>query len=202
MLSRIKRWLRSNESIRESWRSWKRFMQRRRYGLNKVHRTFFICPGCVVARDLVAAEYAFVNVGCVIGPRVSIGAYSMLSPYVSIVGGDHAYDKPGVPMIFAGVGEVPETIIESDVWIGCGATLMAGVRIGRGAIVAAGAVVTKDVPAYEIHGGVPARKLAERFPRAEDRERHDQMLAQPARRGAYAPAWDDRAAIILQERKR
>lgn len=200
MLSRIKRWLRSNEQAREAWRRWTMAIRRRRYGLRHVHPTFYICPGCVVARDLVAAEYAFVNVGCVIGPRVSIGAYSMLSPYVSIVGGDHAYDKPGVPMIFAGVGEVPETIIEKDVWIGCGAILMAGVRIGRGAIIAAGAVVTKDVPPYEIFGGVPARKLAERFASAEQRAKHDQMLAQPARRGAYAPAWDDRAAQVSSGR--
>lgn len=200
MLSRIKMWLRSNEQIRETWRRCAMSVRRRRYGLRHVHHTFFICPGCVVAKDLVAAEYAFVNVGCVIGPRVSIGAYSMLSPYVSIVGGDHAYDKPGVPMIFAGVGDVPETVIESDVWIGCGAILMAGVRIGRGALVAAGAVVTKDVPPYEIHGGVPARKLAERFPHAEDREKHDRMLAEPARRGAYAPAWDERAAKVAATR--
>jgi chloramphenicol O-acetyltransferase type B len=54
-------------------------------------------------------------------------------------------------------------IIESDVWIGHGATLLSGVRVGVGAIVAAGALVTKDVPPYAIVGGVPAQVLRYRF---------------------------------------
>ena len=152
-----------------------------------------MCRGCVVSRDLIAGAYGFANVGCFISPRVELGPYVMLSPYVSIVGGDHAYDKPGVPMVFSGVAEVPRTVIEADVWIGCGATIMCGVRVGRGAIVAAGAVVTKDVPPYEIHGGIPARKIGERFAAAADRATHDAALARPPQRGRYAPAWDQRA---------
>ena len=77
------------------------------------------------------------------------------------------------------------TVIETDAWIGCGAILIAGVRIGRGAIVAAGAVVTKDVPPYEIHGGTPARKIGDRFPDPAARKLHDQMLNEPARRGEF-----------------
>ncbi|WP_309025292.1 DapH/DapD/GlmU-related protein [Pelagicoccus sp. SDUM812002] len=50
-------------------------------------------------------------------------------------------------------------VVEDDVWIGAGAILLPGVRIGRGAIVAAGAVVTKDVPAFARVGGVPATPL-------------------------------------------
>lgn len=194
MLWRIKNFLRSHEGLRQFLRRVVMFFRRRRFGLRHVHRTFFMCPRCVVARDLVAHEYSFMNIGCVIGPRVELGAYSMLSPYVSIVGGDHAFDKPGVPMIFAGVAEVPRTVIGADAWIGCGAVVMAGVTIGRGAIVAAGAVVTKDVPPYEIHAGVPARKIAERFASPEDRAVHERMLAQPPRRGQLAPAWDKRSA--------
>ena len=54
-------------------------------------------------------------------------------------------------------------IIEDDVWIGCNATILQGVKIGTGAIVAAGAVVTKDVPPYAIVGGVPAKIIKYRF---------------------------------------
>lgn len=57
----------------------------------------------------------------------------------------------------------PLTIIGNDVWIGVGATIIDGCRIGDGAIVAAGAVVTKDVPPYAIVGGVPARIIRYRF---------------------------------------
>lgn len=56
------------------------------------------------------------------------------------------------------------TEVGNDVWIGNGAALMTGVKVGDGAIVAAGAVVTKDVPPYAIVGGVPARIIKYRFP--------------------------------------
>lgn len=57
----------------------------------------------------------------------------------------------------------PLTVIGNDVWIGVGATLIDGIKIGDGAIVAAGAVVTKDVPPYAIVGGVPAKIIRYRF---------------------------------------
>ncbi len=53
-----------------------------------------------------------------------------------------------------------------DVWIGHGATVLPGVNIGTGAVVGAGAVVSKDVPPFTIVGGVPARRIRERFPKA------------------------------------
>lgn len=56
-----------------------------------------------------------------------------------------------------------DIIIEDDVWIGYGVTVMSGVRIGQGAIVAAGSVVTKDIPPYAIVGGVPAKVIKHRF---------------------------------------
>lgn len=57
-------------------------------------------------------------------------------------------------------------VIDDDVWIGCRATIMSGVHIGQGAIIAAGAVVTKDVPPYAIAGGVPAEVIRYRFDEA------------------------------------
>ena len=54
-------------------------------------------------------------------------------------------------------------VIDDDVWLGYGATIMSGVHIGQGAEVAAGAVVTKDVPPYAIVGGVPAKVIRYRF---------------------------------------
>lgn len=54
-------------------------------------------------------------------------------------------------------------IVADDVWIGYGATIMSGVHIGQGAVIAAGAVVTKDVPPYAIFGGVPAKLIKYRF---------------------------------------
>ena len=57
--------------------------------------------------------------------------------------------------------------IGNDVWIGANVTLMEGIRIGNGAIIASGAVVNKDVESYAIYGGVPAKKIGERFTEEE-----------------------------------
>ena len=59
--------------------------------------------------------------------------------------------------------EIRPIVIEDDVWIGANVTVVGGVRVGRGAVVAAGAVVTKDVEQYAIVGGVPAKLIRYRF---------------------------------------
>ena len=56
-----------------------------------------------------------------------------------------------------------DIVVDDDVWIGYGATIMSGVHIGQGAVIAAGSVVTKDVPTYAIVGGVPAKVIKYRF---------------------------------------
>lgn len=63
---------------------------------------------------------------------------------------------------FEGVSK-GDIIIDDDIWIGYGATILSGVHIGQGAVVAAGAVVTNDVPPYAIVGGVPAKVIKYRF---------------------------------------
>ncbi|MFO0827677.1 MAG: CatB-related O-acetyltransferase [Phycisphaerales bacterium] len=153
--------------------------RRLRFGLKHVHPTFYLAPTAIVTRDLVAKEYSFVNMGCMVGAGVEIGRYVMLAPRVAIVGADHRYDVPGMPIIFSGRPALKKTIIEDDAWIGYGAIIMQGVRIGRGAIIAAGAIVTKDVPAYEIHAGIPAKKIGDRFPDPAARKAHDAMLDGP-----------------------
>ncbi len=57
-----------------------------------------------------------------------------------------------------------DIVVDDDVWFGFGATVLSGVHIGQGAVIAARAVVTKDVPPYAIVGGVPARVIKYRFP--------------------------------------
>jgi carbonic anhydrase/acetyltransferase-like protein (isoleucine patch superfamily) len=168
-------------SGRMSWRRW-------RHKLRNVHPTFYLSAGSVVCPDLVADAFSYIGPDCRVGPQVQLGSYAMLGPGVSIVGGDHIFNVPGTPIIFSGRPELKPTVIGADAWIGCGAILLAGVNIGRGAIVAAGAVVTKEVPPYEIHGGVPARKIGDRFATETDRQLHDRMLDEPVRRRTFCPA--------------
>lgn len=105
-----------------------------------------------------------------IGPRaylmcdLRIGNYVLVARNVAFVGrDDHRIDVVGKPIWLSGNGHGYETVVEDDCWIGHGATILSGVTIGRGSIVAAGAVVTKSVPRYSICAGVPARMIGRRF---------------------------------------
>lgn len=103
--------------------------------------------------------------------KIRIGSYCSISDNVTfIINNEHnthlisTYPfrkqilKSGAEAISKG-----DIIIEDDVWIGYGCTILSGVRIGQGAVLAAGSVVTKDVPPYAIVGGVPASVIRFRF---------------------------------------
>lgn len=103
--------------------------------------------------------------------KLIIGNFCSIAPRVSfIVSADHYTNHiSSFPFKVKVLGESYEgvskgdIIVDDDVWIGYGATIMSGVHIGQGAVVAAGAVVTKDVPPYAIVGGVPAKVIKYRF---------------------------------------
>ena len=103
--------------------------------------------------------------------KLEIGNYCSIGPNVCfLLGGEHDLNRFSTyPFEQKFFGEENESItkgpitIEDDVWIGYGAIIMSGVRIGRGSVIAAGAVVTKDVPSYGIVGGVPAKLIRYRF---------------------------------------
>lgn len=143
--------------------------------LRSVHPTASVHRTASVSSDLVADEYAYIGPGCLISPLVHVGAYSLLAPRVAVVGADHRTDVVGTPMQFTGRPEQVSTAIGRDVWIGYGAVISRGVTIGDGSVIGAGSIVTKDVPAYEIWAGAPARKLRNRF-EAPDYVLHQEAL--------------------------
>ncbi len=102
----------------------------------------------------------------------------MLASYVSLVGGDHRFDQPAVLMNRSGRGNLQEIVIEEEAWIGHGAIVLGGVRIGRGAIVAAGSVVTKDVAPCTIWCSNPAHFLRNRFASEDEQCAHLAFLEQ------------------------
>jgi acetyltransferase-like isoleucine patch superfamily enzyme len=177
--------VRNSEIVHSLYRSILMVYKRKRYGLRNVHRTFIMNGKSRISPDFVAHEYSSISYECSIGPRVELGPYAMLGPRVTIVGGDHAYRLPGTPIVFSGRPVLKKTIIEADAWVGYGVVIKAGVRIGRGAIVAAGSVVLTNVPPYEIYGGNPAKKIFDRFLHPGDREIHDVMLAKEPKAGKY-----------------
>lgn len=100
--------------------------------------------------------------------KIHIGSHVMTGPRVTMITGGHRYDIKGRPMKMIGNDEkLPENdqdiVLEGDNWIGANATILKGITIGRGAIVAAGAVVTNDVSPYSIVAGIPAKFVKMRF---------------------------------------
>lgn len=93
-------------------------------------------------------------VGC--SGHISIGRNVMIGPRVSFFGENHVFTDISIPVRDQGVEWEP-VAIEDNVWIGSHAVILPGVTVGAGAIIASGAVVSKDVPPYAIVGGVPAK---------------------------------------------
>lgn len=92
---------------------------------------------------------------------IEIGADVQIAPFCALYSYDHGMAR-GVPMKDQDLESKGPIVVEDDVWLGVGATVLSGVRIGRGAVVAAGAVVTRDVPPHTIVAGVPARVVGTR----------------------------------------
>ena len=111
---------------------------------------------------------------------LTIGRKVIFGPRPTIITGDHRIDIIGKYIIDVTVDEkLPENdlpvVIEDDVWCGANVTILKGVTIGRGSVVAAGAVVTKSFPPYSIIGGVPAKLLKMRFTEEQIKE-NDRLL--------------------------
>ncbi len=106
--------------------------------------------------ELVIGDDVFVNFGTTISAssRIEIGARTMIANQVTILDNDYhgvvERHRPPAPAPIK---------IGADVWICLKATILKGVTIGDGAVIAAGSVVTRDVPAHTLVGGVPARPL-------------------------------------------
>ncbi len=124
-----------------------------------------------------------------IGPRalfwttranIIIGNHVIMGPHVTIITGDHVTNIVGKYIMDISDDMKPEDAdadieIEDDVWIGCNVTILKGVHVGKGAIIAAGAVVTGNVDEFSIYAGVPAKKIKDRFT-ADQLDQHKKGL--------------------------
>jgi serine acetyltransferase len=144
-----------------------------------------------VGRDVVLGEYAWLNAKderrdrmptLRIGDGTSIGRFAQINAWRSVTIGrnvliadrvfisdaDHNYSDPDTPIIQQGDAFIGAVTLQDGCWIGIGAVILPGVTIGRNAVVAANAVVTKDVPDCAVVGGIPARIIKELRTRAAD----------------------------------
>lgn len=139
-----------------------------------LHTVLF--PDAIILRS-VLGKYTYVQSRSVIN-NAHIGPFCSIAANVHIGLASHPIDGVSSSPVFYDASQplphffttsassthnTPKTTIHADVWIGQGAMIKAGVTIGVGVVIGAGAVVTRDVEAYSVVGGVPAREIKKRF---------------------------------------
>ena len=152
-----------------------------------VDRSAIVHPGAILEPSggkIIIGKRTFIDVGVIvrplggfieIGDDCSVNAYSILygggglkignntriAAHTAIVPSNHVFSDPDIPIKDQGLQQLGITI-EEDVWIGTGVRVLDGVVLGKGSVVAAGAVVTKSVLPGTVVGGVPAKQIASR----------------------------------------
>ena len=132
--------------------------------LDLKHQNARIEPGAIIRDQVTIGDNAVIMMGAIINIGAEIGEKTMID-MGAVLGGRATVGKSchiGAGTVLAGVIEPPSAtpvIIEDDVVIGANAVVLEGVRVGQGAVVAAGAIVISDVEPYTVVGGVPARVL-------------------------------------------
>lgn len=115
-----------------------------------------IYRGCEILGPVTIGDGVFINRDVYIRPSTAIGDHVNIGPFVRIVSDTHDI---GPASRRAGKARFDPIVIGSGSWIGASVTILGGVSIGEGCIVAAGAVVTKDVPPNTMVGGIPAKHI-------------------------------------------
>jgi acetyltransferase-like isoleucine patch superfamily enzyme len=127
------------------------------------HHVYFHYDGIWSAgHSIIIGDNVFIGSGCEfnIKEKITVGNNSLIASGCRFIDHDHGTKKNELIGIQKGIEK--EIVIGCDVWIGANAIILKGVEIGDGAVVAAGAVVTKSIPPYEIWGGFPANKIGKR----------------------------------------
>lgn len=125
----------------------------------KIHATVILRQG----ENIEIGEECLINHNNVLQAgkseaKIKIGNYVHTGANVMIIAFNHAFDSRDIPVIKQDYYDA-DVNIEDDVWIGGGSIILPGVHIGKGAIIAGGSVVNKNVPEYAIVGGVPAKVI-------------------------------------------
>jgi acetyltransferase-like isoleucine patch superfamily enzyme len=122
----------------------------------------FYGPGQIRRTGFRLGAYTRVNRDCRLDVRggLEVGDNVSISPEVTVLTASHAVDDPEFPV------ELRAVVMEDHVWVGTRALILPGVTLGRGSVIAAGSVVTRDVPELAVVAGVPARQVGVRSGRA------------------------------------
>ena len=116
-----------------------------------------ICRQAVFSTKVCLGDNSGIGIRANISGPCSIGNNVIMGPDVTVFTANHRTDRVDIPIKYQGDTEPELVVIGDDCWIGYRAIILPGVRIGKGVVVGAGAVVTKDVPDYAVVAGNPAR---------------------------------------------
>ncbi len=121
--------------------------------------------------SIISAYGGYVKIGenCTVNPfailyghgGLTIGNGVRIASHCVLIPSDHIYSDPTIPIYKQGIEKLP-IVIEDDVWIGSGAKVLGGIKIGKGSVIGAGAVVNRDIPPFSIAVGVPAKVIKQR----------------------------------------
>ena len=132
-------------------------------------------------RDITIGNDVYIGPRCYLQSDIEIGDKVLIAANVALINADdHRYDVVGKTMWDSGRGDANRIVIEDDVWIGHGAVVLSGARVGRGSIVGAGSVVVGNIPSYSIVIPEKAKILRPRFT-PEEIESHERLLAGSSR---------------------
>lgn len=127
-------------------------------GTQVLHDSWLIAhPGDTLRLE----DEVFISQHCTVSGSVRIGRGTLIGGFVTIIDSNHRFDDENRPVREQG-GESAPIDIGEDVWIGSNAVILPGVRIGDHAVIAANATVTRDIPAWAVAAGTPARPLRDR----------------------------------------
>jgi acetyltransferase-like isoleucine patch superfamily enzyme len=134
------------------------------YGIKKLFlgAETFIASGCLIREaDIIAGDYCSFNTGAYLQGSITMGDYVRIAPNANIIAMNHNFEDISKPISAQGLSH-KGIVIEDDVWVGAGATVLDGITVGAHSIIGAGAVVTKNVPPYSIVAGNPAKIIRDR----------------------------------------
>ena len=125
-----------------------------------------VAPGAVVQGQVTIGEDSSVQTGTILvaygeAGSITIGNGVRIAPQVMMIAANHVFADVDTPIHKQGLEPAP-IVIEDDVWLAGKVMVTAGVRIGRGCVVGAGAVVTKDLPPWSVAVGIPAKVIRSR----------------------------------------
>lgn len=127
--------------------------------LNECGKNINIEKGAHFSNEMSLGDNSGIGINSQIAPYVTIGNDVMMGPECIIYTSNHGMDRTDIPMWRQKSSETEPVVIEDDVWFGARVIVLPGVRIGKGSVIGAGSVVTRDVEPYSIVAGNPAKVI-------------------------------------------